>query len=719
MSPHTDWWRACEGRTPRNRAAFPAHAGPGGYPPDPFAFARARYGVEALPASGSFRAGARRLPVIRSSIPGQDGTQPGGWFRGDPDGWPGDWLGDAVAHLPKLAPDAVILGIVDMGIPLGHHRFRLKGGRKTRILASWQQASAAKGQAYLPFGQELCAGEIDALIDRHTHGSHLDEDAFNRDAALVEPHLPWGGRDLDFRTSHGAHVLDLAGGLDAADEPDLARRLRIISVNLPPQLLHGPAGDYLQYFAAWGILRIVGLADALWDRDHAKRKEGGFPIALNLSYGMQAGPKDGTEPLETLIAGLIAARDRARARTKPGRKTRLEKPPLRVQMPAGNANQLQCAARLDPEEGVPLELPWRLQPEDQTSNHAEIWSPPRSGDAPPGFPGITVTLTPPGGPSTSLAAHPGRHVDVKRRGGARVGRIYCLEQACARGRKRLSFLFAVGPTADLGLGPRPGRPPGGVDLAAFLPEALRIPELFEPPEVTEFPAPAPAGLWTIGLEISEGCGWEAWQDGGGGGGGAWHAYVQSDQSFVQYSPMGRHSYFDTPGYEKYLENGRLADSVGYRGGGAAAGQGPVTRFGTHNAIAQAGVVATIGGFRRSDGCPAFYSSTGRGAGDVNGLYPSEDGYAHPGILASGARSGASAWYSGTSMAAALATRWVAMKMLDHASRWDTPGDLGPAALETEIGGGEDGTFTKADSPKVGAGRYRAPLPGRTRRAPRM
>lgn len=178
MSPHTDWWRACEGRTPRNRAAFPAHAGPGGYPPDPFAFARARYGVEALPASGSFRAGARRLPVIRSSIPGQDGTQPGGWFRGDPDGWPGDWLGDAVAHLPKLAPDAVILGIVDMGIPLGHHRFRLKGGRKTRILASWQQASAAKGQAYLPFGQELCAGEIDALIDRHTHGSHLDEDAF-------------------------------------------------------------------------------------------------------------------------------------------------------------------------------------------------------------------------------------------------------------------------------------------------------------------------------------------------------------------------------------------------------------------------------------------------------------------------------------------------------------------------------------------------------------
>jgi hypothetical protein len=619
LNPYVEWWRTHEGLSPRFQGG-PKHDLGSASAPDPFAY------YDAMIASGwqpqtktnkpnarSFRAPALNLPIQKTNTRWMKDQAAQAWLKAP-----------STKLIPALDPDTVILGIIDIGIPLGHARFRLNQNQ-TRFLLSWQQSANSTDQDHLPFGQELYAEDIDKKVAQHTKGSILDEEAFNREAGLVDPLDPLGARDLDHRLAHGAHVLDLAAGLDWKTEGQFAQRLRIISVNLPPQVLHGSAGEYLQYFAAWGLLRIVGLADALWKRDHSDKEAGGFPIALNLSFGMQAGPKDGSEPLERLMVDLIKAREQIDDQTK-----RPRRPPLSIQMPAGNSNQMQCAAHF--EKAGKLSLPWRIQPADQTSNYVEVWSKlihaNRIHDLQ-----IEAMLTSPVGETLKLTAAPiGYCVDLEDH-----ARICCLEHPIdAGGNSRIVFLFMVGPTAEL---PRVMAEGGkGSSASSRNPASCIIP-------------PAPAGLWEVVIEDPGGLGFDA--------------YVQSDQSLMPHSSNGRYSYFDHPHYEKYLECGRLRDSVKRDWTPAVRDRGPVTRWGTHNALATADEIRTIGGFRIRDDSHALYSSTSGTPKDDEWNLPSEEGYAHPGLLESGARSGASIRYSGTSMATGLATRWVAKQMLQN------------------------------------------------------
>ena len=43
-------------------------------------------------------------------------------------------------RIPDLAPETVIVGIIDTGIALGHRRTRLPEDGGTRFLAAWQQS---------------------------------------------------------------------------------------------------------------------------------------------------------------------------------------------------------------------------------------------------------------------------------------------------------------------------------------------------------------------------------------------------------------------------------------------------------------------------------------------------------------------------------------------------------------------------------------------------
>ena len=226
---------------------------------------------------------------------------------------------------PDLPDEAIIIGVIDTGVPLHHRRsmFRagVAGAPQSRILAAWQQsATAPQGEEdRVPFGAALGGPEIDDLIAKHTRSAGgLDETAFNRAAGLTQPLSPLGHRDLDFQASHGAHVLDLAGGMDP--DADLSalpaalqgfqERVRFIVVNLPPPALFGAAGAFLQYYASFALQWIVDVADWLWLQkpgrtDRLKRT---FPVALNLSFGMHAGPKDGGLPFEIRDPKLRQAR---------------------------------------------------------------------------------------------------------------------------------------------------------------------------------------------------------------------------------------------------------------------------------------------------------------------------------------------------------------------------------------------------------------------------
>ena len=235
----------------------------------------------------------------------------------------------------KLPRDTVIIGVVDTGIPLSHRRFRARDGR-TRFLASWQQTAAwgTKKQKYLPFGRELYQPEIDGLIAVCGAGldGPIDEDAFNIAADLIEPNELFGLRDLEHSVSHGAHVLDLAAGVDPAlaeNKNDPLLDCRIIAVNLPPMYIHGSAGNFLSIFAELAVERILRVADTIWDVQYGE--PGGFPLVINFSFGKHAGPKNGNTVWEQAIQEMIAERQ--------------QRAPTMIVLPAGNQNLARGNAR--------------------------------------------------------------------------------------------------------------------------------------------------------------------------------------------------------------------------------------------------------------------------------------------------------------------------------------------------------------------------------------
>ncbi|MFG5379730.1 hypothetical protein [Yoonia sp. R2-816] len=605
-----------------------------------------------------------------------------------PEGPADPWsVGQIVDNLPcDLPENTVLTGVVDTGIALAHRRSRRSEG-SSRIVAAWQQTASHGGQSFLPFGQELYSKDIERLIKDHTHdGSllgRLDEDAFVRTARLIEPHESLGHRDLEFHAAHGTHVLDLASGFDARCTPDstLASN-RIIAVNLPPRSLHGSAGNFLALWAIFAMERIFHIADALWEANraaHGNVPEGGYPLVVNFSYGMQAGPKTGDSSLELGIQALLRERQEKYAA------------PTRIVMPAGNENVDRGHARALMGTGKwrnyelmsELAVPWRILPADHTSNFVEIWNsalPPdeHTEAEQPSSTAFKLFVSPPGYDDLEVPLlQRGYHSNLDD-----IARVYCQIQG-----ERVSFVLAVAPTAS------------------HLPDGTL----------------APAGAWRIRLEYH---------------GSVVNAdmYVQSDQSTMPGSRTGRKSYFDHLEAIAFSEDGRPRDSYDYDSGDATDSWlefGPVQIKGSQNALATSVHVNVVGGYRTSDGKPEIYSSTNDGVSKQNGLgreildasYPSEDAPSLFGLLAAGSRDGSVVAYRGTSMATGLATRDIATALAE----WD------PKSSDPRIGdylwlrNKADAYLTSADRPaqyrrprklKAGVGQLPYPGPARSGRVPR-
>lgn len=543
-----------------------------------------------------------------------------------------------VAHPRRLplrdlpSKNSVIIGLIDDGIAFANDRFRASA-LKTRIAYFWQQdgkykrATRGRSNSTVPYGREISKPDIDKLLSKYERAGLVDEDRVYAEFGIAD------FADLDFviqdhmpvaqRWAHGTHVLDLAAGYALSD----ARQDRpIIAVQLPVATTADTSGTTLDIYVKHAINYIVDRAKELSD--------GGppLPIVINFSYGVTAGPHDGTSIIEQEIDRGVRGKDD---------KAHDAGPEPTFTLPAGNAQLSRDHARIwwnggddDPKEN-PAVLPWRVLPNDLNTSHLEIWLPKReAGNEEGTCDRVRIEIETPGGLRSGkdmllgevhgqeLVLYDDDHNTI-------AAASYSLEvDPTGRG----LFLISLRPTEHL----------PWVSNASKQSSPRKAPD-------------TPAGVWTVRI-------WQG-QDYAGEDIETW---IQRDDTPFGYPIRGRQTYFDESAYLRYDPiSGR---PVEYDPPTPPYPPSHVKRVSLINAIATGCMPVVVGGVFREELVPAEYSAGGptwtycgddgqRNGPDVSAI--SDDLRIHRGVLGAGSRSGSAFTLSGTSVAAPQIARLAA------------------------------------------------------------
>ena len=493
-----------------------------------------------------------------------------------------------------------MIGIVDDGLAFGHERFRAIDGT-TRVEAVWVQDDIYDGgKSGFPYGRQITRAEINRALTDAKIGGFVDEDALYHKLKLTN-FANVRRRPINAHSTHGAHVMDIACGFAPVDAPDW----RIVCVQLPVATTRNTSGASLTPFAIDAMKYIREKAGEIAGRGNS------VPVVINFSYGLAAGPHDGTHDLEKAIDKLLRKHN-----SDPTKK------PMRVVLPAGNSRQnrghaTHTFAPPGTTPGEQFSMTWQVLPDDLTPSFVEIWLPPSTDTTSR----VALQITTPDGViSSALEERSTSHLEL-RDGKKILCRAYYhfAETTSERG----MFFIGLQPTA---------RVEGHKSLVPTAPIA-------------------PSGAWTITL-INRHLSGETVD-----------AWIQRDDTPFGYPQRGRQSYFEHPLYLRYDydRDGRAVDVDDPRC--------PVKRDGTMNAIATGKRTVVIGGLHSKEATTSIYSAGGllpTPANEPQGfrkgpeaLTVSEDSRVHGGILGAGTRSGSVVALGGTSVAAPRITRWIA------------------------------------------------------------
>ncbi|MDO5703895.1 MAG: hypothetical protein Q4G49_02330 [Paracoccus sp. (in: a-proteobacteria)] len=325
----------------------------------------------------------------------------------------GDLLNDAA--IPDDPTRATIIAVIDDAIPFAHEMLRTADGH-SRVAAIWAQDARPTPDSDLPFGREWPGRGIDAMLARLRDGTLPDEDALYRAAGVLDY-----GRGLrpsaGYAGGHGAAVAMLAAGFEAADPT--GRDHPVIAVSLPSALTEDSMGvsapPYILAAILFVILRARQLCRHIEDRRGLTPHSLRMPVVINISYGLTAGPRDGSTLLEQLMDALSRAGPH-------------DLGPVRFVLPMGNHRQAMLCGCLRPGQG----MIWRLQPGDQTDSAVEIWGPVLTQA--PARPFVLHLALPGSPPAATRFTHEGQ-VSILRDGtGAEIARAYYLIQRLPEGR---------------------------------------------------------------------------------------------------------------------------------------------------------------------------------------------------------------------------------------------------------------------------------------------
>jgi len=255
----------------------------------------------------------------------------------------------------KSTAKTVIVGIIDDGIPFAHERFR-NAVSQTRVECVWVQDGIYDGGlSGFKYGREIRKPIIDNLLATCRQGDLIDEDEIYRRLQLADFTMD-GRKSLAWRASHGAHVMDIACGW----EPDQAPDWRIVCVQLPTATTADSSGASLAPYAVDAVKYIRNKAQEIAGPGKS------LPIVINFSYGLLAGPHDGTHEIELAIDEILHEHN-----SKAGNK------PMRVVIPSGNSHLARAHATISFESASEeVALPLRVLPDDHTPSFVEIWLPP-------------------------------------------------------------------------------------------------------------------------------------------------------------------------------------------------------------------------------------------------------------------------------------------------------------------------------------------------------
>ncbi len=514
----------------------------------------------------------------------------------------------------------VIMAVIDDGLAYGHPTLRDRNG-EPRMEFCWLQSakpSDKDAERTVLFGREHTRHSLTELLVQKGG----DEDAFYRAAGSIRD-SGMAQRLAGFK-AHGAHVMHLAAGSWGQDfKPGELDRMRVIGVELPPPIVMDTVGFGKDAYILSAFHYIFDRADKIADAYGVKNP----PLVINFSFGSAGGPQDGSDRLEDAINQLIAAR-----------------PKTRLVMPAGNHFLSALHAEISDAnlEGQDrFDIPWRIQPSDQTANYLEIWYPPeeQGKDSPQPEPPV---ITPPGNGSDKAVL------------------------------KLLTT--ATTPPQDLWSLSVGGRVVGQVSIDKFREKRWRTMVILAPTEVPRAkPAGAPAGLWRIDVDAKRIKGTPE----------IIACRIQRDQNSAHPLIRGRQSYFDHPAYQVFADDGsrRQDDEIG----------GFTRRFGSLNGLATSERVVVVAGVVADSAAgpdlPSPYSAAGSPSSSsgkaVSCAAVSDQSPVLRGVRTAGTRSGSASRLSGTSAAAPQVARAYALRWLQGEPAQST---AGKSALRTGIAG---------------------------------
>lgn len=263
----------------------------------------------------------------------------------------------------------VVLGVIDDGFPFAQKQW---GDRLSRLWDQNGPATLDEGGKLVPpgYGRLWSGAQLADLVNQQP-STGLPEDV----AAYRVTGIP----ALQRRATHGAHMLDLLAGThpprarisacretlvsgqdgSATTAPlwrtpaDAASAAPMLCVQLPSAAIEDPTGRWLGLHVLDGLDHIidsVGTANAK-----------GQTIVVNLSWGPQTGPHDGSSLLELAMAQRVAAQIVDHDRW------------LALVLPAGNSYGARAHAQLDVRQGG--DITWCVPPACRAPSFLEFWWP--------------------------------------------------------------------------------------------------------------------------------------------------------------------------------------------------------------------------------------------------------------------------------------------------------------------------------------------------------